>query len=196
MPEIPNVLIVEDEDLIRDAYALRLAHEGYTVTQAANGREALSRARQDPPHLVLLDVMLPDISGFEVLKALRADHRFSTVPVLLFTNLSHHMDKHLAARMGATDFMVKSDVSPAEVVDKVKKLLAEGGGVRPIANFELYVDPDQGDAAALASLLGYPRDLRCPQCQGRMVLQLSGDLSDPWSRLFRARIRCPACLPA
>lgn len=191
--EIPNVLIVEDEDLIRDAYALRLAHEGYTVSQARNGREALARARQDLPHLILLDVILPDFSGFEVLKALRADRRFAAVPVVLFTNLGQHMDKHEAARMGATDYLVKSEVTPAEVVNRVKKLLAEGGGVRPIANFDLYVDTERGDAAALASLLGYPRNYRCTQCGGAMVLLLSGDFSDPWTRNFRARLRCPQC---
>lgn len=65
--------------------------------------------------------------------------------------------------------------------------------MRPIANFELFVDAERGDAAALASLLGYPRDYRCRQCGGALVLLLSGDFSDPWTRNFRARLRCPRC---
>lgn len=189
----PRVLIVEDEDLIRDTYALRLSHEGFVVAEARNGREALAQARQGLPQLILLDVMLPDISGFEVLKALRADRRFLDVPVVLFTNLSQHIDKHQAARLGATDYLVKSEVSPAEVVNKVRSLLANSAGQRPIANFRLYVDAERGDAGALAALLGYPRDLRCPKCGTTMVVQLYGDFSDPWSRSFRARMRCPAC---
>jgi DNA-binding response OmpR family regulator len=189
----PSVLIVEDEDLIRDAYARRLTHEGFAVAQAANGREALTRARQFQPQLILLDVMLPDISGLEVLKSLRADRRFLTTPVVLFTNLSQHMDKHQAARLGATDYLVKSEVTPADVVDKVRRLLTDTSGQRPIARFRLYVDPGRGDAAALASLLGYPRDFRCQQCGTQMVMQLYGDFSDPWSRSFRVRFRCPSC---
>ncbi|MGH9414776.1 MAG: response regulator transcription factor [Terriglobales bacterium] len=188
------ILIVEDEDLIRDTYARRLEHEGYTVRQAACGREALQSVRQVAPELILLDVMLPDISGLEVLKSLRADRRFASTPVVLFTNLSQHMDKHQAARLGATDYLVKSEVAPADVVARVRQLLESSPGRRPIASFRLRVDPTAGDAVALASLLGYERDLRCRQCGAAMELQLDGDFSDPWSRSFRVRLRCPACL--
>lgn len=193
LPGPHRILIVEDEDLIRDTYARRLTHEGYQVDEAANGREALAQARQGLPRLILLDAMLPDLSGFEVLKALRADPRFLSTPVVLFTNLSQHIDKHQAARLGATDFWVKSEVSPADVVAKVQRLMAEAGGQRPIANFSLVVDPRQADAQALANMLGYPSDYRCPRCQTEMLLQLYGDFSDPWSRSFRVRLRCPRC---
>lgn len=193
MSEARPILIVEDEDLIRDTYARRLEHEGYRVTQAASGREALQSARQLPPQLILLDVMLPDLSGLEVLKSLRADRRFLTVPVVLFTNLSQHMDKHQAARLGATDYLVKSEVAPADVVARVRELLAAAPGRRPIASFRLKVDAASGDAGALASLLGYARDYRCARCGQLMELQLDGDFSDPWSRNFRVRLRCGAC---
>ena len=195
-PPLPGplrILIVEDEDLIRDTYARRLVHEGYQVDEARNGREALAQARKGLPRLILLDAMLPDLSGFEVLKALRADPRFLTTPVVLFTNLSQHIDKHQAARLGATDYWVKSEISPADVVVKVQRLMADAGSPRPIANFSLVVDSQQGDAAALAAMLGYPRDYRCPKCHGPLQLQLYGDFSDPWSRSFRVRLRCPQC---
>jgi DNA-binding response OmpR family regulator len=193
MPETRPILIVEDEDLIRDTYARRLEHEGYRVSQAASGREALQQARQSPPQLILLDVMLPDLSGLEVLKSLRSDRRFLTTPVVLFTNLSQHMDKHQAARLGATDYLVKSEVAPADVVARVRQLLETAPGLRPIASFRVSVDPAQGDAPALASLLGYQRDYRCRRCGERLWLQLDGDFSDPWSRSFRVRLRCQAC---
>ncbi|HWG37867.1 MAG TPA: response regulator [Terriglobales bacterium] len=193
MPEARPILIVEDEDLIRDTYARRLEHEGYSVLQAASGREALRCARQAQPQLILLDVMLPDLSGLEVLKSLRADRRFLTTPVVLFTNLSQHMDKHQAARLGATDYLVKSEVVPADVVARVRQILAADSGRRPIASFRLAVDAAAGDAASLASLLGYDRAWSCSECGGRMLLQLDGDFSDPWSRSFRVRLRCPAC---
>lgn len=195
-PPLPGplrILIVEDEDLIRDTYARRLVHEGYQVDEARNGREALAQARNGLPRLILLDAMLPDLSGFEVLKALRADPRFLTTPVVLFTNLSQHIDKHQAARLGATDYWVKSEISPADVVVKVQRLMADAGSPRPIANFSLVVDSQQGDAAALAAMLGYPRDYRCAKCHGPLQLQLYGDFSDPWSRSFRVRLRCPQC---
>lgn len=187
------ILIVEDEDLIRDTYARRLEHEGFTVNQAANGRDALAAARNQLPQLILLDVMLPDLSGLEVLKSLRADRRFLTVPVVLFTNLSQHMDKHQAARLGATDYLVKSEVAPADVVARVRQLLAAAPGRRPIASFSLVVEAQAADAGDLASLLGYDRDWSCRQCGGTMLLQLDGDFSDPWSRSFRVRLRCAHC---
>ncbi|MGH9416545.1 MAG: response regulator transcription factor [Terriglobales bacterium] len=187
------ILIVEDEDLIRDTYARRLEHEGYLVTQAATGRDALRNARLTPPQLILLDIMLPDLSGLEVLKSLRADRRFLATPVVLFTNLSQHMDKHQAARLGATDYLVKSEVAPADVVARVRQLLESAPGRRPIASFRLRVEAAAADAGALASLLGYPRDYRCSRCGGELELQLDGDFSDPWSRSFRARLRCTVC---
>lgn len=196
MPENRPILIVEDEDLIRDTYARRLEHEGFQVSQAATGRDALRCARQSPPQLILLDVMLPDLSGLEVLKSLRADRRFLTTPVVLFTNLSQHMDKHMAARLGATDYLVKSEVAPADVVARVRQLLDAAPGLRPIASFSLAVDASAGDAPALASLLGYPRDFLCPRCGHQLALQLDGDFSDPWSRSFRVRLRCPECRQA
>lgn len=196
MADARPILIVEDEELIRDTYARRLEHEGYRVSQAGSGREALQSARQTPPQLILLDVMLPDLSGLEVLKSLRADRRFLTTPVVLFTNLSQHMDKHQAARLGATDYLVKSEVAPADVVERVRQLLAATPGKRPIASFRLAVDPGRGDAAALASLLGYPRDYRCSRCGGPLLMQLDGDFSDPWSRSFRVRLRCGECREA
>lgn len=187
------ILIVEDEDLIRDTYARRLEHEGFVVSQAANGRDALAAARNQLPQLILLDVMLPDLSGLEVLKSLRADRRFLTVPVVLFTNLSQHMDKHQAARLGATDYMVKSEVAPGDVVARVRQLLAASPGRRPIASFGLVVDAAAGDAGDLASLLGYEREWTCRHCGGKLMLQLDGDFSDPWSRSFRVRLRCAQC---
>lgn len=196
MTDARPILIVEDEDLIRDTYARRLEHEGFLVTQAATGREALRAARLSPPQLILLDVMLPDLSGLEVLKSLRSDRRFVTTPVVLFTNLSQHMDKHMAARLGATDYLVKSEVAPADVVARVRQLLVASPGRRPIASFRVAIDPERGDAPALASLLGYPRDFSCERCGQRLLLQLDGDFSDPWSRSFRVRLRCPTCRDA
>jgi len=114
-----KILLVDDEQNIRELAALYLEKEGFAVDFASNGSEALQRFQQSPPNLVLLDVMMPGMDGFEVCRELR---RESDVPVLMLTARSEDVDKIVGLELGADDYMTKP-FNPRELVARVKAIL-------------------------------------------------------------------------
>jgi len=121
-PEATRILIVDDEPTNVELIQELLAAEGYRTESAAGGREALSRARQDPPHLIVLDVRMPDVDGFEVCRQLKADARTTGIPVLLVTGLDTLRDKERGLAAGADDYVTKP-VVPADLLTRVRSLL-------------------------------------------------------------------------
>ena len=123
-----RILLVDDEQNIRELAALYLEKEGFTVDFAADGREAIQRFQQFQPNIVLLDVMMPGMDGFEVCRELR---RESDVPVLMLTARSEDVDKIVALELGADDYMTKP-FNPRELVARVKAILRRyDSGNRP-----------------------------------------------------------------
>jgi len=117
-----NVLIVDDEEKIREVIASYLNKEGYHTREAASGTEALEILRSEPVHLIILDLMLPDLPGEEVCQQIR---RFSAVPILMLTAKSAEDERIQGLLMGADDYVVKP-FSPREVVARVKAILRRG----------------------------------------------------------------------
>ena len=99
-----TILVVEDEDILREELAYQLEHDGYTVVQAADGAQALDRFRADKPDLILLDLMLPQLSGTEVTRIIR---RESDVPILILTARGSEVDKVVGLELGADDYVTK-----------------------------------------------------------------------------------------
>jgi two-component system alkaline phosphatase synthesis response regulator PhoP len=120
-----RILVVDDEQNIRDLAALYLEKDGFTVDEASNGKEALARFHQVQPALVILDVMMPGIDGFEVCREIRREH---DVPILMLTARSDDVDKIVGLELGADDYMTKP-FNPREMVARVKAILRrfEGG---------------------------------------------------------------------
>jgi two-component system, OmpR family, alkaline phosphatase synthesis response regulator PhoP len=120
-----RILVVDDEQNIRDLAALYLEKEGFTVDEASNGKEALARFHQVQPALVILDVMMPGIDGFEVCREIRREH---DIPILMLTARSDDVDKIVGLELGADDYMTKP-FNPREMVARVKAILRrfEGG---------------------------------------------------------------------
>lgn len=118
-----KVLLVEDDKMILDMYTLKFTQEGYEVTQAENGKDGLDLARKINPDIVLLDIILPQMDGFTVLKALKADPKMQKVPVVLLTNLGQDGDVKKGIELGAVDYLIKANFTPSQVVDKVKSVL-------------------------------------------------------------------------
>jgi DNA-binding response OmpR family regulator len=114
-----TILIVEDEDTLRQELAYQLEQDGYSVVQAADGAEALARFRDSKPELILLDVMLPQLSGTEVLRIIR---RESDVPVLMLTARGSEVDKVVGLELGADDYVTKP-FSLRELQARVRGLL-------------------------------------------------------------------------
>lgn len=119
------ILLVDDDLTLLEMYEDRLKAEGFTIVQAKNGEEALNKAREVKPALVILDVMMPKVNGFDVLKNLRGDQEFKDIPIIMLTALIQDVDRAQGKKLGATDYIVKSETMPGEVIAKIKKALGE-----------------------------------------------------------------------
>ncbi|HID53365.1 MAG TPA: response regulator transcription factor [Anaerolineae bacterium] len=114
-----TILVVDDEANIRDLARLYLVKDGYRVETLGNGAAALERIRQDPPALVVLDLMLPEVDGWEVCRRIRAE---SNLPILMLTARDDDIDKIVGLEMGADDYMTKP-FNPRELVARVRAIL-------------------------------------------------------------------------
>jgi DNA-binding response OmpR family regulator len=128
-----RILLVEDDTALADVYQARLELEGFDVKQVNNGEEALSVAVEFKPDLILLDAMMPKISGFDVLDILRNTPDTTNIRVIMLTALSQPKDKERAESLGVDDYLVKSQVVIGDVVDRVKYHLGETQNTAPTA---------------------------------------------------------------
>ena len=115
-----KILFVEDDDALAGVYLVRLQAEGFEVKRVANGEEALAAATQYKPDLVLLDVMMPKVSGFDVLDILRNTPETANLKVVMLTALSQEADRKRAQDLGVDDYLVKSQVVITDVIDRLK----------------------------------------------------------------------------
>lgn len=115
-----KILLVEDDDALASVYQTRLEAEGLDVRRVPNGEEALAAAIEYRPDLVILDVMMPKVSGFDVLDILRNTPDIANIKVIMLTALSQDTDRERAESLGVDDYLVKSQVVIADVVEKVK----------------------------------------------------------------------------
>lgn len=115
-----KILLVEDDESLASVYIERFEAEGFDVRHVANGEDALTNAIEFKPELILLDVMMPKISGFDVLDILRNTPETVNVRIVMLTALSQEKDKERAKEMGVDDYLVKSQVVIADVVDRVR----------------------------------------------------------------------------
>ena len=122
-----RVLLAEDDRFLRRAASARLRQQGFTVLTAEDGAEALRMAREEQPDLILLDLIMPKMQGFEVLKALKQDGATSRIPVIVLSNLGQERDVQQAMEQGAIAYFVKAHLSLQDLVQKVGEALEAGG---------------------------------------------------------------------
>lgn len=115
-----KILLVEDDDALANVYLSRLQAEGFDVRHVSNGEDALAAAKELHPDLVLLDVMMPKVSGFDVLDILRNTPETANLKIVMLTALSQDTDKKRAEGLGVDDYLVKSQVVISDVVDRIK----------------------------------------------------------------------------
>jgi len=115
-----KILFVEDDDALAGVYLVRLQAEGFDVKRVANGEEALATAVSYAPDLVLLDVMMPKVSGFDVLDILRNTPETANLKVIMLTALSQDADRKRAESLGVDDYLVKSQVVITDVIERIK----------------------------------------------------------------------------
>ena len=118
-----RILLVEDDDALASVYQVRLQAEGFDVRRVENGEDALAAAISYKPDLVLLDVMMPKVSGFDVLDILRNTPETANLKIVILTALSQESDKKRAYDLGVDDYLVKSQVVITDVIDRIKQHL-------------------------------------------------------------------------
>lgn len=118
-----KVLVIEDDSMLSSMYKMKLTDAGYQAVIANEGNAGLEAAKKEKPELILLDIMMPMMDGFAVLAELRKDSSLKETPVIIMTNLGTNDDIEKGKKLGATDYVVKADLTPAQIVEKIKKYL-------------------------------------------------------------------------
>ena len=120
----PTILLIEDDTFLAGMYVTKLTMEHYVVELATDGQAGVEKAMALKPDLILLDVLLPKMNGFDVLRALKAETAFQHTPIIMLTNLGQKDDVREGLNLGATDYLIKAHFMPSEVVDKIKRHLS------------------------------------------------------------------------
>jgi DNA-binding response OmpR family regulator len=120
-----RILLVEDEDFLRRILKLRLTAEGYEVTDVDSGEAAWEALKVSVPHLIILDLYLPQMNGFELLQRLKAHAALSQVAVLILSGLGQDADIRKGLELGASEYVIKTKLKPTEFLEKVSRLLKE-----------------------------------------------------------------------
>lgn len=118
-----KVLIIEDDPLITKVYSTRLTSDGHQVFIAKDGKEGLELVRKEIPDVIVLDIMMPKVSGLEVLEELKKSPATAKIPVIVYTNLAREDEIKEAKRLGATEFIAKVSLTPQQVVAKIESYL-------------------------------------------------------------------------
>lgn len=121
-----RVLLVEDDGFLASIYAQKLEVEGYDVSFATNGEDGLKLALKDKPDLILLDLLMPKMDGFEMLERLKADEALKAIPVLVLSNLGQKEDVERVIKLGAAGYVIKAHSLPHETVKRIKEILHAG----------------------------------------------------------------------
>ncbi|OGY45713.1 MAG: hypothetical protein A3J62_00390 [Candidatus Buchananbacteria bacterium RIFCSPHIGHO2_02_FULL_38_8] len=117
-----HILLVEDDEFLAELYATKLNLEGFEVSLAADGEKGLRMIKEKKPDLVLLDIVLPKMDGFEILKKMKAGKNTKDIPVILLTNLSQKDEVKRGLGLGANDYLIKAHFMPSEVIKKIKRI--------------------------------------------------------------------------
>ena len=119
-----KILVIEDDPATSRLVDYSLRHEGYQVIKASNGLEGIRKAHDESPDLIILDVMLPGMDGFEICHRLRADPRTADLPILMFSAKAQEIDRDTGRQVGADDYLSKP-AAPAEIINRVGNLLSQ-----------------------------------------------------------------------
>jgi DNA-binding response OmpR family regulator len=120
-----KILVIEDDKFLRELISQKLLKEGYDVAEAMDGEKGVESVKSEKPDLVLLDLILPGIDGFEVLARIKSDPEISGTPVIILSNLGQKDDIEKGLNMGAVDYLIKAHFTPGEIVEKIRSVMKE-----------------------------------------------------------------------
>jgi len=118
-----KILLVEDDNFIIDIYITKLKEVGFSVQSAVNGEDALAKIKQSSPDLVLLDIVLPQVTGFEFLQEIKSMPELKNVPVIVLSNLGQKKEIEKGLSLGAAKYLIKAHYTPTEVVEEIRTVL-------------------------------------------------------------------------
>jgi DNA-binding response OmpR family regulator len=188
-----KILLIEDDSGFRRTYSDVLTADGYTVVTAEDGEQGLAMVRTEKPDVVLLDLVLPKLPGFEVLKRIRADAETKDTIVLIISVLGEQTQIQKGLELGANDYTVKGSYKPNEVLGKIQALLKEPDIKKHADVYNLFIKENRGDVAKLRSNTGWIKTFTCAVCSEEMQLVLIPDLSRSDAHWFSAHFACPIC---
>jgi len=118
-----TILVIEDDKFLRELITQKLIKEGYEISEAVDGEEGIKKIKEEKPGLILLDLILPEIDGFEVLSRMKEDPAVSSIPVIILSNLGQKEDVERGLKLGAVDYLIKAHFTPGEIVEKIRNIL-------------------------------------------------------------------------
>jgi len=118
-----TILVIEDDKFLRELITRKLLDEAYEVSEAIDGEEGIKKIKEGKPDLILLDLILPGIDGFEVLSKMKEDPALASIPVIILSNLGQKDDVEKGLKMGAVDYLIKAHFTPGEIIEKIKVVL-------------------------------------------------------------------------
>lgn len=161
-----KILLVEDDKSLREIYSVRLLAEGYTLVSFGDGEEALAAAISEKPDLIISDVMMPKISGFEMLDLLRSNESTKNIPVIILTALSSEQQRERSDRLGADRYLIKSQVGIEDIVHTVHEVL--GDKAMPVPSVaKMQSSLNQANSQPINQPVGQPDTLPTNQPAGQ-----------------------------
>ena len=121
-----KILLIEDDPFLLSMYSIKFEAEGFVVISADDGEKGLEAAKKTDSDIILLDILMPKMNGFEVLEKLKEDERTRKIPIILLTNLNQKDEIEKGLILGADDYLIKAHFMPSEVVTRIKKILGRG----------------------------------------------------------------------
>ncbi len=118
-----KILIIEDDKFLRELIARKLTDEGFNIVEAVDGEDGVKKIKEENPDLVLLDLILPSIDGFEVLSRVKSDPSVSSIPIIILSNLGQKEEVEKGLNLGAVDYLIKAHFTPGEIIGKIKNIL-------------------------------------------------------------------------
>ena len=188
-----KILLIEDDSGFRHTYSDVLKADGYTVVTAEDGEQGLAMVRTEKPDVVLLDLVLPKLPGFEVLKSIRADAEIKDTIVLILSVMGEQSQLQKGLALGANDYTVKGFYKPNEILGKIQALLTQPGVKKQADVYNLFIKENRGDVAKLRSNTGWTKTFTCAVCNEEMQLVLTTDHSRSDAHWFSAHFACPIC---
>ncbi len=124
------ILLVEDDPFLLDIYTTKLKEEKFIVKVAKDGQEAINKIKEEKPGLLLLDIVLPHINGWEVLKIIKNDPEFKKIPVIVLSNLGQKSEVEKTINLGADKFLIKAHYTPSQVITEINKIIKKNNIIK------------------------------------------------------------------